>query len=538
MHRPLISLNGVVMDKMCQIGHPTADGSRWLPYHDTALSKQISEELKWRALSTNADISFIGFHPRFPDLMIVIAGPLLYTYNALSGDCISIIEIVPKQDQQTQTTLDKFTIRSACICSELQLKSQVGQQSSYEIPTPVLSVLVVTEEAPRYIIVIEIPTNCKRVEISVKKVLCPCELVEIVSESYPFSPTTSAGTSSDPSRQQGALKSGTSFIYLVEPRAVTVCQLNSISGIRSATPARIAFPNLISVATTPKHGTIVVASGTRVYFIHIDEKTVAESVQTAGPRSTTSASKHIFDPTIIKVLSFDEAREYKGIQRISISNDGTKLLLAFKTHMAVYSIDQGFRPRSNAAPSGSSTFLMARVGAQEAKLIARLHFPEIPHLLDVFTRANELKAKHSTIPYILLDFDLSTYKQIADSFEKQPDGCLHFSHIFTFACNQSIEWSPDDNVVVLASLNGVGDSIYWDLSNALGSSLDNQETCDIDGTIWSPGSVAKCSQMVRKCFKFVPGTAMIVTASNGSLLTYVPERSESLGTAVPDGSTI
>lgn len=511
------------MEKMRQVGRPIAEGSGWLPYHDTALSKQISEELKLRALSTNADISFIGFHPRFPDFMIVIAGPLLYIYNALSGDCLSIIEIVPKQDQQAQGMGERFTVRSACICSELQLKTPFGQQPLYEVSTPVLSVLIVTEEAPHYIIVVEIPTDYKRACISVKRVFCSCEPVEIISESHPFSSVGSAAVKSDPSNQQGAaMKSGTSFIYLVEPRTLTVCQLNSISGTRSIKPARIAFPNLISVATTPKHGTIAVASGTRVYFIHIDEKIVTEHTSAMGQRGASHASRHSLEPSIIKVLSFDEARECKGIQRVSISNDGTKLLLAFKTHMAVYLIDQGFVPRVSTASSGPSAHLIARGSAQEARLIARLHFPEIPHLLDVFMRTNESAARNNTTPYILIDFDLGTCRQIADSFKKQPDGRLCFSHIFTFASNQYIEWSPDDNVVVLASLNGIGDSIYWDISNRSTPPSDHQEACDIDGVIWSPGSVAKCGQMVRKCFRFVPGTSMVVTASNGSLLTYLP----------------
>ncbi|EFO63366.1 Hypothetical protein GLP15_3955 [Giardia lamblia P15] len=537
MPRPLISIDGAVMEKMRQIGRPIAEGSGWLPYHDTALSKQISEELKWRALSTNADISFIGFHPRFPDFMIVIAGPLLYIYNALSGDCLSIIEIVPKQDQQAQGMGDKFTVRSACICSELQLKAPVGQHSPYEVSAPVLSVLIVTEEAPRYIIVIEIPIDCKRSEISVKRVFCSCELVEIASESHPFSPVGSVALTPDLSNQQrNAMKSGTSFIYLVESRTLTVCQLNSISSIRSVKPAKIAFPNLISIATTPKHGTIAVASGTRVYFIHIDEKIVAEHASAMGQRGASNASRHSFEPSIIKVLSFDEARESKGIQKISISNDGTKLLLAFKTHMAVYLIDQGFIPRIPTA-SGPSTHLMTRGSAQEARLIARLHFPEIPRLLDVFMRTNESTARNNTTPYILVDFDLGTCRQVADSFKKQPDGRLCFSHIFTFASNQYIEWSPDDNVVVLASLNGIGDSIYWDISNRPITSPEYQEVCDIDGVIWSPGSVAKCGQMVRKCFRFVPGTSMVVTASNGSLLTYLPVLPELLESPPPDGNT-
>lgn len=530
MSIPLISLNQAVMDAMHQIGRPrdvTEDKSILVPYHDTALSKKISEELKCRALSTNADVSFIGFHPRYPDFMIVIVGPLLYAYSALTGDCMSIIEIVPKQDQQPQVMGDKFTIRSACICSELQLKTPFGQQSPYEVLSPVLSVLVVTEEAPSSIIVVEIPIDCRRAGISVKRVSCPFEIVNVISESHPFTPTSSLSTASDPSNQQGnVMKSGTSFIYLVESRALTVCQLNNISNLCSIKPVKIAFPNMISVSTTPRHGTIVVASGARVYFIHIDEKVVTESTLSMGQKGASNARKQSLEPTIIKVLSFDEAREHKGIQRLSISNDGTKLLLAFKTHMAVYLIDQGFVPRKSMTHSGSSA-VPTRSSAQEAKLIARLHFPKIPHLLDVFRRADESKAKHNTTPYILLDSDLGICRQIAESFEKQSDGCLHFSPIFTFACNQHIEWSPDDNVIVLASLNGLGDSIYWDISNMQEQYLDNQSDCDIEGVVWAPGSVEKRGQMVRKCFKFVPGTAMIVTASSGSLLTYLPVPSES-----------
>lgn len=531
MSIPLISLNRAVMDTMYQVGRPSnraEDRSMLQPYHDTALSKSISEGLKCRALSVNADISYIGFHPRFPDFMIVIAGPLLYTYNALSGDCMSIIEIVPKQDQQVHATGDKFTIRSACICSELQLKTSFGQQSPYEVISPTLSVLVVTEEAPSFIIVVEVPIDCKRARISVKRVFCSYDLVNVISESHPFTPTNSIPTTSDPSNQQGSvMKSGTSFIYLVEPRALTVCQLNNILNVCSAKPAKILFPSLISVATTPKHGTIVVASGARVYFIHIDEKVVTESAMSMGQKGASTTRKHNFEPTIIKVLSFAEARHHNGIQRVSISNDGTKLLLAFKTHMAVYLIDQGFIPRKLMSHHNSTTVTMTRTSTSEAKLIARLHFPKMPHLLDVFRRSDESKAKHNTTPYILLDCDLNINRQIEESFRKQPDSRLCFSSIFTLACNQYIEWSPDDNVIVLASLNGLGDSIYWDLSDIQGQDSDSQSVSDVDGVVWAPGSVYKRGQMVRKCFKFVPGTAMVVTASNGSLLTYLPMPTES-----------